>query len=549
MSRLRWVTPIVLLAFLHAGAGTAPGQEPEPPGDPVEESGCVRLVDYDPEAFGPDSHVVDHGYLPLQPGTQRVFEGRSNATGAVLPHRVTFTVTGLTKVVDGVRGAVVWDVDESDGRLAETELAVFAQDPDRHVWNLGEYPEEYPGGVFAGAPNTWFAGLADAEPGIHMPHVPPSGMPEYLQGSVPSLEFLDCATIVDTNASVCVPAGCFDRVHVIHERSPLDPDGGIQVKYHARGVGIVQIGALNDPEDETLVLTEFNRLNASELAAANREARILDQRGHQCHELYALTAPLEGPDDGDYGPYACPAPPPPPLVDNAPAGFTNPWAAPSPPAAPAPSGPPTARPGTNAGRGRYAARVDHPLFPLRYGRTLLYEGGKDRIKVRVRRRVRREPVRVAGVRTTAVDVRQWEDGVLVARTTGYYAQDRAGNVWQLGERIDAVEDGKVIGLDRQWIAGRKGARRSLVMPAEPRRGQRFRSAQAPGAAPLRSTVVAVDAKVTTPGGRFTGCLKRRDRRQGRGSHAEVRVFCANVGLVREELSSGVVALVRIGKGA
>ena len=61
---------------------------------------------------------------------------------------MTFTVTSLTKLVDGVRTRVVWDVDEADDRVTEAELAVFAKDRAGNIWNLGEYPEEYPGGVF-----------------------------------------------------------------------------------------------------------------------------------------------------------------------------------------------------------------------------------------------------------------------------------------------------------------------------------------------------------------------------------------------------------------
>ena len=41
--------------------------------------------------------------------------------------KVVSTVTGLTKVIDGVKTIVVWDRDYSDGELVESELAFFAQ--------------------------------------------------------------------------------------------------------------------------------------------------------------------------------------------------------------------------------------------------------------------------------------------------------------------------------------------------------------------------------------------------------------------------------------
>ena len=113
---------------------------------------------------------------------------------------------------------------------------------------------------------------------------------------------------------------------------------------------------------------------------------------------------------------------------------------------------------------------------------------------------------MAGVLATAVDVQDTENGELVERSRDYYVQDRAGNVWYLGERVDEIENGEVIGHDGQWMAGRNGARRGLFMPAAPKVGQTFRQTRAPGVSQDRSTVVALDAAVATRAGRFTGCV-------------------------------------------
>ena len=125
-------------------------------------------------------------------------------------------------------------------------------------------------------------------------------------------------------------------------------------------------------------------------------------------------------------------------------------------------------------------------------------------------------------------------------------QDRAGNVWYLGERVDEIENGEVIGHDGQWMAGRNGARRGLFMPAAPKVGQTFRQTRAPGVSRDRSTVVALDAAVATRAGRFTGCLKTRDTDRRRRSRSEWKFYCPNVGLVRERHSDGIVDLVRFG---
>lgn len=260
--------------------------------DPTLPTDCQRAVAFDPGEFR-DSTQIDNKFLPLAPGTQLVLQGQINPGGSPvpLPHTVTFTVTDLIKVIDGVPSRVMWDVDENEGEVVEAELAFFAQDNDGNVWNLGEYPEEYEDGFFLGAPNTWITGLADAEAGIHMLDGPNVG-DSYLQGFAPEIDFLDCAQVFNEGLRVCPPLRCFDDVLETHERSPLDPTGGVQTKSHAPGIGIVQVGALDDPEGETLVLVERVHLDQASMDAVRQEALKLDQRGFRVSGVYCETEPI-----------------------------------------------------------------------------------------------------------------------------------------------------------------------------------------------------------------------------------------------------------------
>jgi hypothetical protein len=250
-----------------------------------------RAIDF------PSTPKIDNRWLPLEPGMQITLQGRANRGGGLLPHEVVFTVTDLVKVIHGVPSRVMWDVDTNQGVLSESELAFFAQDKRGNVWNTGEYPEEYEGGVFAGAPNTWLSGQANAIAGVHMrvePGIPSPDKPWYVQGFAPDIDFLDCATIVAKNTSVCVPIKCYrDNVLVTHETSPLDQLGGVQVKYHASRVGIVQVAALDDPEGETLVAVKRVRLTSQELDHARTEALKLDAHAYQVSEDYAQTQPAK----------------------------------------------------------------------------------------------------------------------------------------------------------------------------------------------------------------------------------------------------------------
>ena len=77
------------------------------------------------------STQIDNAWLPLQPGTQWVYEGTTIEDGATIAHRIRFTVTDLTKEIEGVDTVVAWVVDYSDGEVVEKEIAFYAQEQRR----------------------------------------------------------------------------------------------------------------------------------------------------------------------------------------------------------------------------------------------------------------------------------------------------------------------------------------------------------------------------------------------------------------------------------
>ena len=77
----------------------------------------------------------------------------------------------------------------------------------------------------------------------------------------------------------------------IDEDSP--PETAIQQKYYAPGVGNFQVGALNDPEGETLVLISKGQLSLADCLQARQAAQTLDASGRTISSLYAQSALLE----------------------------------------------------------------------------------------------------------------------------------------------------------------------------------------------------------------------------------------------------------------
>ena len=248
--------------------------------------------DYDPANFDSSSTTIDNAWFPLRPGTQFVYEG-GNADGD--QHRVVFTVTDMTKVIDGVRTLVIWDRDYSSNELVETELAMFAQDVDGNVWHFGQYPEEYENGKFVRAPS-WVHGFEGGRAGISMKETPALDAHSYAQGfAPPPINWIDRARVYKMGVSNCVPVDCYENV-LIAEEFERDKPGAFQLKYYAPDVGNIRVGwrGRNEKERETLVLVDLLHLSAEEMAEVRRGALALEENAYQVStDVWALTPPLE----------------------------------------------------------------------------------------------------------------------------------------------------------------------------------------------------------------------------------------------------------------
>jgi hypothetical protein len=253
---------------------------------------AVSEKDFNANNFG-RSTTINNKWFPLKPGTQLHFTGFTVEGKERVAHRVIFTVTDLTKVIGGVRNVVLWDRDFAAGELVEAEVAFFAQDNNGHVWQLGEYPEEYEEGKRVAAP-TWMHGLKGAKAGLTMPANPQLGMPSYSLGWGPAVGFNDRAKVFKTGQKTCVPVRCFQGVLVTDEYNPDEP-GKHQYKYYAQGVGNVRVGwgGKNETTQETLVLSKVVNLGAAELAKVRAEALKLEKSAYKVSKaVYAKTAPM-----------------------------------------------------------------------------------------------------------------------------------------------------------------------------------------------------------------------------------------------------------------
>lgn len=261
---------------------------------PDQVTYCDPIAAFDPRTF---SHPlrIDNVWSPLVPGTQYTLTGDVTGGAGALPHEVVFTVSDVVKQIDGIQTVVLWDRDFDNGKLAESELAFFAQDDLGNLWMMGEYPEEYDPdtGVFQGAPSTWIPGIDGAIPGTLMLANPTLGGGYYLQGRSPSIRFLDCAKVYQTGLNVCVPVGCYSNVLETDERGPLEQQSGHQRKYYAAGIGNIRNDFVGDKNGEVLTMTQRRQLSRNELKDVRRAVLDQDARGYKFSAVYAQTAPAQ----------------------------------------------------------------------------------------------------------------------------------------------------------------------------------------------------------------------------------------------------------------
>jgi hypothetical protein len=245
----------------------------------TSDAGAHRFEDFNPANFDNASTTINNRYMPLVPGTQYTLEGSDLHDGKRVPHRTVFTVTDLTRVVDGVRTVVIWDLDFTRTNLDEAELTFFAQDKAGNVWHLGQYSEVYEEGDLIGARGFLVGYLDGAHAGIMMQAHPQPDTPSYSEGWAPSpINWNDRARVWKVGQHTTVPAGGYNDVLVTKEYSESEPDT-FQTKYYAPGVGNVRVGFLgNDPESETLLLTAIKKLDADAMAKVRSAALQVDTR-------------------------------------------------------------------------------------------------------------------------------------------------------------------------------------------------------------------------------------------------------------------------------
>jgi hypothetical protein len=125
------------------------------------------------------------------------------------------------------------------------------------------------------------------------------------------------------------------------------------------------------------------------------------------------------------------------------------------------------------------------------------------------------------------------------RTTDWYAQDREGNVWYLGETTAELDrSGHVTSREGTWLAGRGSAQPGIYMPAQPAIGQSGRQEFLKGHAEDHFRVVNLAASVTSPYVSSKHALLTEEWTPLEPGVLDHKLYVRGIGTVREQTVKG-----------
>jgi hypothetical protein len=161
----------------------------------------------------------------------------------------------------------------------------------------------------------------------------------------------------------------------------------------------------------------------------------------------------------------------------------------------------------------FVSTIDNRYWPLKPGTAYHYVGVKVGAHQTDDEVVTHQTKQILGIPSTVVKDTVSQNGTPVERTFDWYAQDKYGNVWYMGEDSLEKKHGRMVRASDSWESGVKGGKPGIIMPGNPQPGDRYRQEYyPPGQALDQARVLSLDGSVTVPyGGKHTGLLVTSER--------------------------------------
>ncbi len=190
----------------------------------------------------------------------------------------------------------------------------------------------------------------------------------------------------------------------------------------------------------------------------------------------------------------------------------------------------------------FVAGINNLYLPLIPGTKWVYEAQlEDGTVERNEIEVLQETRTIMGVTATVLHDLVYVDGQIVEGTFDWYAQDKDGNVWYLGEAVDNYENGELVDHAGSWEWGVDGALPGIVMWAVPSAhlNEEYRQEYYAGEAEDKGQMQSTTEKITVPFGSFENVVKTYDFSPLDPDLQENKFYALGVGVIKEvDLKSG-----------
>jgi hypothetical protein len=176
--------------------------------------------------------------------------------------------------------------------------------------------------------------------------------------------------------------------------------------------------------------------------------------------------------------------------------------------------------------------VDNPYLPFVPGTRWVYKGHGEEAGERNIVTVLHRTKVIEGITATVVHDVVKEGGKVTEDTHDWYAQDRLGNVWYLGELSKEFHGGQV-DTSGSWQAGVDGGQAGIVMPADPVLDRSYAQEFEPGDAEDEAKVIDLDGQVGVPFGRFDHVRVTSESSALEPKVVELKFYAKGVGVTTE----------------
>jgi hypothetical protein len=124
----------------------------------------------------------------------------------------------------------------------------------------------------------------------------------------------------------------------------------------------------------------------------------------------------------------------------------------------------------------FVSTIDNPYFPRIPGTGFHYKGVAENGTTPQRDDmvVTSMTKTILGVPCTVVRDTVSAHGRPIEHTFDWYAQDKAGNVWYMGEDTRELRHGTFVKADDSWEGGVAGAEPGIIMPGQPHADDAYR---------------------------------------------------------------------------